>query len=138
MTLDEMILKITTDREVRDQAALMELLKRAGHGVTQPTLSRHLLKLSIQKVAGRYQRTETPSAELPGFSLIPVPPNLLVVHTLPGYAQPLAVRLDQRKPKGVAGTLAGDDTVFIAVTPLSRFRAVAAEVKQLLAGDLSR
>lgn len=135
MTLDEVILKLTAEREVEDQAAFMELLKRAGHRVTQPTLSRHLLKLGIQKVAGRYQKTETSTAELPGFSLAPVPPNLLIIHTRPGYAQPLAVQLDQQRPKGMAGTLAGDDTVLIAVAPPSRLRAVAAEVKQLLAGN---
>lgn len=138
MTLDEVILKLTAEREVEDQAAFMELLKRAGYPVTQPTLSRHLLKLGIQKVAGRYQKTETPSTELPGFSLNPVPPNLLVIHTRPGYAQPLAVQLDQQRPKGVAGTLAGDDTIFIAVSPPSRLRAVATEVRQLLAGSDSK
>lgn len=134
MTLDEAILKLVVEREVKDQAVFMELLKRAGHRVTQPTLSRHLLKLGIQKVAGRYQKTEIGPAELPGFTLTPVAPNLLVIRTRPGYAQPLAVQLDQQKPKGVAGTLAGDDTVFIAVTPPSRLRAVAAAVEQLLAG----
>ncbi|MGH8280228.1 MAG: arginine repressor [Gammaproteobacteria bacterium] len=137
MTLDEAIFKFTSEREVKDQAALMELLKHAGHPVTQPTLSRHLLKLGIQKVAGRYQKVDNSPAELPGFTLTPAPPNLLVIRTRPGYAQPLAVQLDQQKPKGVAGTLAGDDTVFIAVAPPSRLRVVAAAVRQLLAGNVT-
>lgn len=135
MTLDEAILKFTAEREITDQSVFMELLRRAGHRVTQPTLSRHMQKLSVQKVAGRYQKVEMLPTELPGFSLTRVPPNLLVIRTRPGYAQPLAVKLDQQKPLGIAGTLAGDDTVFIAVTPPAKLKSVAETVEALLAGD---
>lgn len=101
MTLDETILKLVAARELTSQAEFLQLLARAGQALTQPTLSRHLKKLGIQKVAGRYQRVEQPPAELPGFVLTPVPPNLLVIRTRPGYAQPLAVKIDQRKIEGV-------------------------------------
>ncbi|MGH8378126.1 MAG: arginine repressor [Gammaproteobacteria bacterium] len=135
MTLDEAILKFVAEREITDQSAFMELLGGAGHRVTQPTLSRHVQKLGIQKVAGRYQKVEPLPTELPDFSLTRVPPNLLVIRTRPGYAQPLAVKLDQQKPQGVVGTLAGDDTVFIAVTPPARLKTVAAAVEELLSAD---
>lgn len=135
MTLDEAILKFTAEREITDQSVFMELLRRTGHRVTQPTLSRHMQKLGVQKVAGRYQKVEILPTELPGFSLTRVPPNLLVIRTRPGYAQPLAVKLDQQKPPGIAGTLAGDDTVFIAVTPPAKLKSVAETVEVLLAGD---
>jgi transcriptional regulator of arginine metabolism len=91
-------------------------------------------KLGIQKVAGRYQKVETLPTGLPGFNLTRVPPNLLVIRTRPGYAQPMAVKLDQQKPPGVAGTLAGDDTVFIAVAASVPLKNVAAAVEQLLVG----
>lgn len=135
MTLDETILKCVAEREITDQSELLDFLTRSGHAVTQPTLSRHLKKLGIQKAAGRYQRVEQPPAELPAFALTQVPPNLLVIKTRPGYAQPLAVKLDQRKIEGVVGTLAGDDTVFIAVTPPTQLKAVADLVQQLLTGN---
>lgn len=135
MTLDEAILKLTAEREITDQAVFMDMLKRAGHRVTQPTLSRHMQKLGVQKVTGRYQKVETLPTELPGFGLTRVPPNLLVIRTRPGYAQALAARLDQQKTAGVVGTLAGDDTVFIAVAPPARLRSVAAAVETLLAGS---
>jgi len=134
MTLDEAILKLTAEREITDQAVFMDMLKRTGHRITQPTLSRHMQKLGILKLAGRYQKTEAAPVELPGFSLTRVPPNLLVIRTRPGYAQPLAAQLDQQRTEGVVGTLAGDDTVFIAVAPPSRLRPVAAAVEALLAG----
>ncbi len=136
MTLDEAILKLVAEREVTDQSVLRELLRKAGHTVTQPTLSRHLRKLAVQKVAGRYQQVESLPAELPSFTLTRVPPNLLVIRTRPGYAQPLAVKLDVQRPEGVAGTLAGDDTVFIAVTPPARLKTVADAVEALLMGTI--
>ncbi|MGH8292684.1 MAG: arginine repressor [Gammaproteobacteria bacterium] len=134
MTLDEAILKLTNERQITDQSDFLALLVQAGHGVTQPTLSRHLRKLSIQKLAGRYQRVEQPAAEMPVFDMKQVPPNMLVIRTRPGFAQPLAVKLDQRRIEGVAGTLAGDDTVFIAVAGPAPLKTVAQAVEQLLAG----
>ncbi|MGA9851315.1 MAG: arginine repressor [Gammaproteobacteria bacterium] len=137
MTLDETILDLVEAREITDQLAFLDLLTRAAHPITQPTLSRHLKKLGIQKVAGRYQRLEPPPAELPAFTLTQVLPNLLVIRTRPGFAQPLAVRLDQQKLEGVAGTLAGDDTVFIAVTPPSRLNTIAETVETLLSAPVT-
>ncbi|HKV97310.1 MAG TPA: arginine repressor [Gammaproteobacteria bacterium] len=137
MTLDEAILKLTNERQITDQSDLLALLGQAGHEVTQPTLSRHLRKLSIQKLAGRYQRVERPAAEMPVFEMKLVPPNMLVIRTRPGFAQPLAVKLDQRRIEGVAGTLAGDDTVFIAVASSTALKNVSAAVEQLLAGGNS-
>ncbi len=134
MTLDEAILKLTNERQITDQSDFLALLVQAGHGVTQPTLSRHLRKLSIQKLAGRYQRVEQPAAEMPVFDMKQVPPNMLVIRTRPGFAQPLAVKLDQRRIEGVAGTLAGDDTVFIAVAGPALLKTIAQAVEQLLAG----
>ncbi|MDE2024003.1 MAG: arginine repressor [Gammaproteobacteria bacterium] len=135
MTLDEAILKIAHERQITDQSDLLALLGQAGHNVTQPTLSRHLRKLSIQKLAGRYQRVEQPAAEMPAFEMRQVPPNMLVIRTRPGFAQPLAVKLDQRRIEGVAGTLAGDDTVFIAVAASTPLKSVSTAVEQLLTGS---
>ncbi|MDE2197245.1 MAG: arginine repressor [Gammaproteobacteria bacterium] len=134
MTLDAAILKLIEEREITGQAALLDLLKHAGHALTQPTLSRHIKKLGIQKITGRYQRVEPAAAEMQSFTLTPVPPNLVVIRTRPGYAQPLAVMLDQKQIAGAVGTLAGDDTVFIAVTPAAHLKAVAAAVERLLSG----
>lgn len=134
MTLDEVILKLVEEREITDQSDFLALLGQSGHAVTQPTLSRHLHKLGIQKLAGRYQRVETPPAEIPVFEMKQAPPNLLVIRTRPGFAQPLAVKLDQRRIEGVVGTLAGDDTVFIAVAGTAPFKTVAQAVEQLLVG----
>lgn len=132
MTLDDAILKLVHDQEITDQSVFMEHLQRAGLVVTQPTLSRHMRKLSIRKTAGRYQRVEPLLAEPPRYNIAMVEPNLVIIRTRPGHAQPLAVLLDQQAISGVEGTLAGDDTVFIAVNPAAGLRAVAAAVDILL------
>ena len=113
MTLDEAILKLTEEREVTDQAVFLDLLRREGHKVTQPTLSRHLNKLGIQKLAGRYQRVDPIPTELPAYAVSAAPPNLVIIKTRPGYAQALAVLLDEHAIDGVVGTLAGDNTIVV-------------------------
>lgn len=132
MTLDESILRLTEEREVTDQAVFLDLLKKEGHKVTQPTLSRHLSKLGIQKLAGRYQRVDPIPTELPAYAVSAAPPNLVIIKTRPGYAQALAVLVDQHAIDGVVGTLAGDDTVFIAVTPEKKMREAVETVREIL------
>ena len=132
MTLDESILRLTAEREITDQSQFLDLLKRDGHRVTQPTLSRHLAKLGIQKLAGRYQRLEPVPAELPAYAVSAAPPNLVIIKTRPGYAQALAAMLDGHAIDGVVGTLAGDDTVFIAVAPEKKMRAAVETVRGIL------
>jgi transcriptional regulator of arginine metabolism len=132
MTLDEAILRLTEEREVTDQAVFLDLLKREGHKVTQPTLSRHLNKLGVQKLAGRYQRVEPIPTELPAYAVSAAAPNLVIIKTRPGYAQALAVLVDQHAIDGVVGTLAGDDTVFIAVTPEKKMREAVETVRGIL------
>ena len=132
MTLDEAILRLTEEREVTDQAVFLDLLRREGHKVTQPTLSRHLAKLGVQKLAGRYQRVDPIPTELPAYVVSAAPPNLVIIKTRPGYAQALAVLLDEHAIDGVTGTLAGDDTVFIAVTPEKKMREAVETVRGIL------
>ena len=103
-----------------------------GHDLTQSTLSRRLKRLGVQKVQGRYRRVEAPVAALPEVTLAVAPPNLLVLRTAPGFAQALALSLDAHPVAGLLGTLAGDDTVFVAVLP-ERLADVEAHLRRVLA-----
>jgi len=137
MTLDDAILQLVEAMELTGQSELQEQLRKVGHRVTQSTLSRHLKKLGIQKVAGRYQRLEPPSIESPGFSITVAKPNLLVINTRPGHAQLLAVLLDENRPEHVAGTLAGDDTVLVVVTAPKHLADTAKAIRERLSGQAS-
>lgn len=114
MNVDEAILQLVRDGEIGDQASLRQLLQEQGHALTQPTLSRHLKRLNVRKELGVYRHLETPTVNVPDYTLLAVGPNLIVLHTRPGHAQALAVLLDSKGVSGIAGTVAGDDTVFVA------------------------
>lgn len=133
-TLDQAILTLLDRVELSDQENVQKQLERQGFEVTQSTLSRHLKKLHIQKVEGVYRKVEAPRPVLPVFTLTEAPPNLLILRTEPGFASALAVRLDNAPIPGLAGTLAGDDTIFIAVKGPKALASTAKAVEALLKG----
>lgn len=132
MHVDELILRLLEDHAIADQTDLLARLAAEGEAFTQSTLSRHLKKLSVQKVQGRYRRVEVGAQALPEAVLTAVPPNLLVLRTAPGFAQALGLALDRDPVAGQMGTLAGDDTVFVAVMP-ERMAEVRAHLTRVLA-----
>lgn len=133
MDLDEAILRLLEAHEITDQAVLQQLLESEGQAPSQSTLSRHLKRLSVQKVNGRYQRVERAPAPPVRATVMEAPPNMLVLKTAPGYAQIVGVMVDRAVGmEGVAGTIAGDDTVFIAVKHPSRLGEVREQLEQSL------
>lgn len=132
MTVDLTILRLIEEHEIPDQSALLKQLADEGFHLTQSTLSRHLKKLSVQKREGRYQRVEPQRLGMPAFTLKEAPPNLLVLTTTPGFAQAMAELLDQHQLPAIAGTIAGDNTVFIALADAGAMREVQEEIKEIL------
>jgi transcriptional regulator of arginine metabolism len=111
--LDQTLLQLIGNERIADQFELQDALARAGKVVSQPTLSRHLTRLGISKRGGRYAPPGdgSPSA----LAVISAPPNLIVLRTRPGFANAVAAVLDHQPLPGQAGTIAGDDTVFVAL-----------------------
>jgi transcriptional regulator of arginine metabolism len=132
MDLDALILQLLDSSPIADQGDLLLRLASTGHGLTQSTLSRRLKRLGVQKVQGRYRRVEASAQSLPEVTLVEAPPNLLVLRTAPGFAQALGLSLDADPLPGQMGTLAGDDTVFVAVLP-ERMAEVKAHLAKVLA-----
>jgi len=114
MPIDQAILDIIAREHVSDQHALQAHLSRRGISLTQSALSRRLRRLQVQKRDGRYVKRDPAPAVAPAYTLAPVPPNLVVLRTAPGFAQALALAVDRASPPGFAGSVAGDDTVFFA------------------------
>ena len=107
------------EQPVGSQAELLTLLHERGVGATQPVLSRDLRALRAAKVAGVYRIPErvTPLDTLASLlrDATPAGPHLLVVRCEPGAASAVARALEAEGPSGLVGTVAGDDTVFVAV-----------------------
>jgi transcriptional regulator of arginine metabolism len=131
-SVDQAILHLLDRHAVADQDLLLRMLGKQGFALTQSTLSRHLKKLHVLKVDGVYRRVERPAPSLPGFSIAEAPPNLLVLRTDPGFANALALKLDASSIPGFVGTIAGDDTVFIAVDGPAHLRPVHDAVRRRL------
>ena len=132
MSLDQAILRLIVSHDVPDQATLLGLLAQEHFKLTQGTLSRRLAKLSVQKSEGRYERVIPRDHPLPPYTLMESPPNLLVLQTGPGLGMALAIRVDRTVVPGVAGTLAGEDTLFVAVAKGSTLEEVRTELERIL------
>jgi transcriptional regulator of arginine metabolism len=117
------IMRILREGQVRRQQDLVRLLRKAGHEVTQSSISRDLRDLGVLKASGRYAlppeevtRTNSDFATLAQFvrQVRLAGPTLTVLRTTIGAAQSVAVAIDRAEWPEVAGTLSGDDTIFIA------------------------
>jgi len=129
---------------VHTQAALVAALRQAGVEVTQATISRDLAGLGVVRgfrggrltyllpddmtdgagPAAAESRLRRLLADLP-LTIAETAP-LVVLRTSPGGANAIASAIDLSQWEDVVGTIAGDDTIFVActdATALRRFRA---------------
>ena len=122
------ILRLIREQPLSTQAELAEALRDAGHDVVQTTVSRDIAELGLVKVrapSGRLvyaipgptdaERLRALAAALREFARsLEAAGNLVVVKTPPGCANVLAQAMDDADHPRIAGTVAGDDTIFVA------------------------
>jgi transcriptional regulator of arginine metabolism len=132
MNLDEAILRHLSRLDITEQGDLLALLRKEGFDLTLSTLSRHMKKLHIRKDEGRYRREPPPAPLLHPYAIQKVPPILLILKTTPGFAQGMALALDQAGLPSLAGTLAGDDTIFAAPTDATLLDRLEREIRERL------
>lgn len=137
----ELILSAIRRGGIASQEQLAAALAREGVGVTQATLSRDLRELGVAKGPGGYAvpgeaaaarsdeglqralRSHMLKGEIGG--------NLAVVHTGPGRAPLLALEIDRAGLRPVLGTIAGDDTIFVATRSPREAGRILSQFKQL-------
>ena len=134
------IVRILREGLVRKQEDLVRLLKKAGHEVTQSSISRDLRDLGVLKASGRYvlpadevTRANGDFGALAQFvrGLRLAGPSLTVLRTTIGAAQSVAVAIDKAEWPEVAGTLSGDDTIFIATANSRAQEALVGRLRAL-------
>lgn len=125
-----LIARLLGERDIGSQQELVGLLAAAGLPATQATVSRDLDEMGAVKLRrnGRvvYALSATPPGTLPGpggealrrlladaVGDLESTGNLVVVHTPPGYAAMVASAIDRAGLEGIAGTIAGDDTILV-------------------------
>lgn len=143
----QVILELVAAQPVASQEELRRLLSGRGWDVTQSTLSRDLHELRLARVPTadgvRYATTTGARAEGDGarsalasllpqlFARIDGVGDLVVLHTVPGGAQPIAVALDAARWPEVMGTIGGDDTILIVCRSAAAREQTMARVRQI-------
>ncbi len=133
------ILELISTRAIRTQEELAEALAAEGWEVTQSSVSRDIAALKLVKVDGAYTRPvrvmatpRSPDDQRIAEGVLTAEPAgdvLVVVHTAPGEASRVGAALDRSAWPEVLGTIAGDDTIFIAARNTAGQRAVLRKLK---------
>jgi transcriptional regulator of arginine metabolism len=136
----EVIARIIRARRIGTQEELLAALAEAGERATQATLSRDLARLGARRVSrpdgGAFYELAPegdPLALLRGqIASIAANGSLVVVRTVPGSANAIARAIDLAQIPEVLGTIAGDDTIFVAPGAGLRPARLAARLAELL------
>ena len=138
---------LVEERTIRTQQELAAALRERGFRTTQATISRDVAELGLVK-AGRggthayaipplLREADTSGEERIRILLRDMPVEIrdagtmLVLRTLPGSAHPLAAALDRARWPEVVGSIAGDDTVFVAFADRGTLGRVKRRLEQL-------
>ena len=111
------LLALLEEKPLFSQKEICEAMQARGFSAAQPSISRDLNELGIIKISGRYLPPTTLSDQIPTsltLSVHPAGPHLVVVRTKTGAANAVAAQIDDLEVEGIAGTVAGDDTIFLA------------------------
>lgn len=142
----DMILEIIKDKDIETQEELADELKLAGFDVTQATVSRDIKILKLIKAQGRsgkykYTITTTDKNTLTD-KLTSILKNsilhvenvdkFVVVKTISGSAAAAAEALDTLDFNEIAGTIAGDNTIFILVRKLDKAEEIVSKLRKMI------
>lgn len=121
-----LIEKLVSEKNIISQEELLRLMEGTGMKCTQATLSRDLRQLGISrgfdgKGGYRYmlpgkkaQTAETiPGHESEAVTGITWARGMMLIHTHPGFASAVALKIDRAGRYEIAGTVAGDDTILL-------------------------
>lgn len=126
-TRHQVIIDILTREPVVNQEALVQKLRTRGLAVTKPTVSRDIAELGLVKAKQGYYLPDKNRAAVIGAIPEAVEmiskvvtkvscadkSNILIIRTLTGYAQPVAIALDRGGHKEIVGTIGNSDTVLV-------------------------
>lgn len=142
------IMAIITDHDVETQEELIARLKALGFKATQATVSRDIKELKLIKIAtdgGHYKYASSvieegkPNAKFHTIlreTVVSVKRagNLVVVRTYNGMAMAAAAAVDSLQMNCIYGTIAGDDTIFVAVSDEVAGELIESKISTIIAG----
>ncbi len=126
------ILNLIRAKRIGTQEALRAHLEHAGVPATQSSVSRDLEELGVIKHHGAYALPHANGDSARGLLSLDVAGDVLVIaKCLPGLASAVAVEIDNATVPEIVGTLAGEDTIFIAVRDQKSQRAAMKKIWKL-------
>ncbi|HYV25863.1 MAG TPA: hypothetical protein VE969_11560 [Pyrinomonadaceae bacterium] len=109
------LLNLIRAKKIGTQEELRAHLERSGVSATQSSVSRDLEELGVVKHRGYYALPHANGDSARGLVSLDVAGDILVVaRCLPGRASSVAVEIDDAAIPEIVGTLAGEDTIFVA------------------------
>lgn len=142
----EKIKELIEQYDMETQEELAARLKAAGYAVTQATVSRDIREMKLSKVptgegkqkyvllnqGDHYLSDKYIRVLRDGFVSMDAAQNILVVKTVSGMAMAVAAAIDAMKQKEIVGSIAGDDTIMVAVRTVEDTRAVMDKIRAVL------
>lgn len=133
------ILDIISAKQIATQQELARELVRRGFAATQSSVSRDIVKLGLTKLNGYYVAPEDAlKVGGPVTAIDTAGDNLIVVKTEVGLAQPAALTIDRASIGEIVGTVAGDDTILVAVKNAAAQRLAMKKIVKLFAPSRPR
>lgn len=139
------IMELVEKYDIETQDELLEKLKEEGFQATQATVSRDIREMNLTKVSvpgarqkyvmekkNRYETLNSYRNVLStGIISVDTAENIIVIKTLSGVAMAVAAALDHMEIDGLVGTIAGDDTIFLAVREKSLTMSVKSKIEKM-------
>lgn len=151
-TRQALILQAIEENEIDTQEQLAEVLGRMGVTVTQATISRDIKELRLSKVTTAHGTSKYSTlvkkdseknerlARIFSESVLSIAPadNLIIIKTLSGSGSAAAELIDNLTWPEIVGTLAGDNTIFVAIQSREKVHAVLQRFQDMLRKDTER
>lgn len=132
--------------EIETQEELLRLLKKEGYDVTQATISRDIRELKLTKIPSKsggqkyavltsqqhYLSDKYLSVLCDGYVSMDTAQNILVLKTVSGMAMAVAAAIDSMSFKEIVGSIAGDDTIMMALKSNEDAEKVCREIKAVM------
>ena len=140
------IIELVDNYEIETQEELADRLREAGFQVTQATVSRDIRALKLSKVscgngrqkyvAMRMEDTHLSAKYIrvlkDGFVSMDQAQNILVIKTVSGMAMAVAAAVDAMKMEEIVGSIAGDDTIMVAVRTTEDVHTVMVKISEVI------